>query len=118
MIEMYIVLTIVLLLAPLGALYVFERMARAGKGPLADPDRMVVLDGTIIPAPAPVVAPDHAWQREPPRLIDDEACAAESCLVTALITGELDPAQYQERMADLAAADAVIRPVRLPPDAH
>jgi hypothetical protein len=117
-IEMYIVLAIVLLLAPLGALYVLERMARAGKGPLADPDRVVVLDGTIIPVPAPVGAPDDAWKREPLGLIDDEACAAESCLVTSLIAGELDRAQYQERMADLAAADAAIRPVRLPPDAR
>ena len=117
MIEMYIVLALVLLLLPLGALYLFERMARAGKGPLADPDRMVVLDGTIIPVPAPAVAPDDAWKREPLRLINDEACAAESCVVTALFAVELDRAQYHERMADLAAADAAIRPVRLPPDA-
>ena len=115
---MYVVLAMVLLLLPLGALYVFERMARAGKGPLADPDRMVVLDGTIIPVPAQVVAPDDAWKRDPLRLIDDEACAAESCLVTALIAGALDRAQYRERMADLAAADAAIRPVRLPPEAR
>jgi hypothetical protein len=117
MIEMYIVLAMVLLLLPLGALYVFERMARAGKGPLADPDRMVVLDGTIIPVP-PAVAPGDAWKREPLRLIDDDACVAESRLVTSLIAGELDRGQYQERMADLAAADAVVRPVRVPPDAR
>ena len=123
MIEMYVVLALVLMLVPLAALYVLERLARAGKGPLADPGGMVVLDGTILPVPMPVpvppfvhaVASDDDWRRKPLELVDDESCAAESRLVAALISGELDRAQYQERMADLAVADSSVHPVRLPP---
>jgi len=122
MIEMYVVLALVLMLIPLGALYLLERLAAAGKGPLANPGEMVVLDGTIFPVPMPVPAPAlvHAvasdvWKRKPPKLVDDESCAAESRLVAALISGELDRPQYQERMADLAAADSSVHPVRLPP---
>jgi hypothetical protein len=125
---MYVVLAFVLMLIPLGALYVLERLAAAGKGPLADPGGMVVLDGTILPMPMPMpmpmpvpvpglvhaVPPDDGWKR-PSEVIDDEACTAESRLVAALISGELDRAQYQERMADLAVTDSAIRPVRLPP---
>jgi hypothetical protein len=123
MIEMYVVLALVLMLIPLGALYLLERLAAAGKGPLANPGEMVVLDGTILPVPMPVpvpslvhaVASDDDWKRKPPKLVDDESCAAESRLVAALISGELDRAQYQERMADLAAADSAVHPVRLAP---
>jgi hypothetical protein len=115
MIEMYVVLAFALLLVPFGALYVFERLAHAGKGPLAEPDRMIVLDGTIVPAATSAVALIDAGSPEPAKPIDDEACAAESRLVAALIAGELDRTQYRERMADLAASDATVRPVRLPP---
>lgn len=110
---MYVVLALVLLLVPFAALYVFERLARAGEGPLADPDRMIVLDGTIVPVP--IAALVGAPTPEPVNLNDDEACVAESRIVAALIAGELDRTQYQERMAELAATDAAIHPVRLPP---
>ena len=112
---MYVVLAFVLLLVPFAALYVFERLARAGKGPLADPGRMIVLDGTIIPVPTPVLTLVDVPTPETVKLKDNEACVAESRIVAALLAGELDRTQYQERMADLAATDAAIRPVRLPP---
>src|SRR5688572_5261477 len=107
---MFVVLAFALLLVPLATLFVFERMARAGKGPLAEPDRMILLDGAMVPLATPVVAlPSSA------RPADAEQCAAESRLVAALFAGKLDRAEYRERMAELAASDAAIRPVRLPP---
>jgi hypothetical protein len=123
MIEMYVVLAFVLMLVPFCALYVFERLARAGKGRLAEPDRMIVLDGTIIPTPEPAPTPApasavalvDAAPTDPTEPIDGEACAAECRLVAALMAGDLSRTDYRERMADLAASDATIRPVRLPP---
>jgi hypothetical protein len=112
---MFVALAIVLLLAPLAVLYVVERMARAGKGPLAEPDRMSVLDGTIVPVggfvplfyPGPASADDT---------LDSERCATEGRIVADLLAGRLEPAQYQRRMAALAALDATTRPV--PPEAR
>jgi hypothetical protein len=115
-IEMYTGLVLALLLAPLALVYVFEQMAKAGKGPLAEPDRMIVLDGTITPAPAPVAALVDLGPAAAAHPLDAERCAAESRLVAALIAGELDRVGYQERMAELAAQDAAVRPVRLPPE--
>jgi hypothetical protein len=117
MIEMFVVLAFVLLLVPFAALYVIEWLARAGKGPLVDPDRMIVLDAGLVPVPLPAlpaVASDDG-PRQPRTPIDDEACDAESRIVAALLAGDLDPGRYRERMADLAAADAAVHPVRLPP---
>jgi hypothetical protein len=115
---MYVVLAFALMLIPLGALFVLERMAATGKGPLANSDGMVLLDGTILPVLAPVATPVCLPVDPPmpePEPIDDEACATESRLVAALIAGELNREQYRERMADLATSDAAVHPVRLPP---
>jgi hypothetical protein len=111
-IDMFVVLAFALLLVPLATLFVFERMARSGKGPLAEPDRMILLDGAMVPIAAPVLA---LASPDPVRPADAEQCAAESRLVAALLAGELDRTEYRERMAELAASDAAIRPVRLPP---
>lgn len=113
---MYVVLAFALLLIPMGTLFLLERLARDGKGPLADPARMILLDGTIVPALAPFAPPFAAGMPEAVRPVDDdEACSAESRLVAALLGGDLNRAEYQERMADLAASDAAVNPVRLPP---
>jgi hypothetical protein len=113
-IGMFVALAFALLLFPLAVLFVLERMSRAGKGPLAGADGRVVYDGTIVPVGGHVVALVDPWRTALANPIDNESCLAESRLAAALIAGELDRAQYQEQMADLAAADAVIRPVRLP----
>jgi hypothetical protein len=114
-IVMFAVLAIVLLLTPLAVLYVVERMARAGKGPLAEPDRMTVLDGAIVPMGGFVPLLDPG----PPsgdRSLDTERCATESRIVADLIAGTLEPGQYQLRMAALAELDATTRPVHVPPE--
>ncbi|GII23080.1 hypothetical protein [Planosporangium mesophilum] len=41
---------------------------------------------------------------------------AEAVLVAALLMGRLSPAQYRSAMADLAARDALRRPLVVPPD--
>ena len=110
---MYLALAFALLLVPFEALYVFERMAKAGKGPLAQPSRMAVLDGTIVAAP---VTGSVVGLPAPPEPGDTEGCAAETRLVAALVAGRLSQADYQTRMAELAAKEADVRPVRLPPD--
>jgi hypothetical protein len=115
-IEMFVALAFALLLIPLALLYVFERMARAGKGPLADLDSSVVFGGTIVPVGGHMVALVDPGPADPVRAADAEQGSAESRLVAALIAGELDRSQYRERMAELAATDAVTRPVRLPPE--
>ena len=104
------------MLVPLALLYVLERMARNGKGPLADADRMVVFDGTVVPVGGHVVALVDPGPAVQVGSADAERCAAESRLVAALIAGELDRARYHERMAELAAMDDTTRPVRLPPE--
>ena len=112
---MFVALAIVLLLVPLAVLYVVDRMAQAGKGPLAEPDRMTVLDGTIVPMGGLVALLDPG----PPsadRSLDTDRCATESRIVADLMTGTLDPAQYQLRMAALATLDATTRPVQVPPE--
>jgi len=106
---MFVALAFALLLVPLAALYVCEWMARAGKGPLAEPGRMIMLDCAIVPMAGTVVA---FVEPEP---VDADHCADEGRLVAALIAGELDQARYRDRMAELAAADAVAHPLRQPP---
>jgi hypothetical protein len=115
LIEMFVALALILLLVPLAAVYVFERMARSGKGPLADPDRTVVLDGFIVPMAGfvPLLGPAAP---PPDSSLDAERCAIESRIVASLMTGDLDHAKYQQRMAALAELDATTRPVRVPPE--
>jgi len=113
-IGMWVVLALALLLVPFALLFVFERMGRAGSGPLAEPHGTVVFSGTVVPVGGHVVPLVDPWRTTPTKPTDSESCAAEGRLVAALIAGELDRAQYQEQMAELAAADAIIRPVRLP----
>jgi hypothetical protein len=115
-IEMFVALAFALLLVTLAVLFVVERVARAGNGTLAEPDRTVVFDGTMVPVGGRMVALVDPGPADPVPAQDTEQCAAESRLVAALIAGELDRSQYQERMAELAATDAVVRPVRLPPE--
>lgn len=116
MIEVFVALVFALLLVPVAVLYVFERMDRAGKEPLADSDRTVVFDGTVVPMGGHVVALVGRGPAEPDPPVDAVRCTAESRLVAALIAGELDRSEYQDRMAELAATDAMTRPVRLPPE--
>src|SRR5215212_9809375 len=108
-IEMFVALAFALLLVPLAVLYVCEWMARAGRGPLADPDRLIVLDCTIVPMVG-VMALADPGTTAPAQPLDAERCAAESRLVAALIAGDLDRAGYREGMAELAAADAATHP--------
>ena len=96
---MFVALALALFAVPFTALYVCERLARAGKGPLAEPDRMLVLDGAVVAAP-----------------VEEQPSSDEGRLVAALIAGDLDRARYRERMAELAARDAAIRPVPMPPE--
>jgi hypothetical protein len=113
-IGMWVALAFALLLVPLAVLFVFERTGRAGEEPSAEPDGKVVFEGTVVPVGGHVVALVDPWRTAPANPSDNESCAVESRLVAALIGGELDRSQYQEQMAELAAADAVMRPVRLP----
>jgi hypothetical protein len=115
LIEMFVAVALVLLLVPLAALYVFERMACSGRGPLAESDRAVVLDGFIVPMAGyvPLLGPAAAT---PDPSLDAERCATESRIVASLMAGDLDCAKYQQRMAALAALDATTRSVRVPPE--
>lgn len=111
---MWVVLALALLLVPLAILFVFERTGPTGKEPRAEPDGKVAFGGTVVPMGGHVGALVDPWPAASPHPADTESCAAERRLVAALIAGELDRTRYQEQMAKFAAADAVIRPVRLP----
>ena len=111
---MIVVLAFALLFLLVVVLYVLERMERAGEAPLADSDRALVFDGTVVPVGGHVGALVDRGPAEPDPPVDAGRCIAESRLVTALIAGEVDRSEYQERMAELAANDAVTRPVRPP----
>jgi hypothetical protein len=111
---LFVALALALFLIPFALLFVFERMARAGKEPLTEPDRVTVLDGVVVPIGGyvPLIHPG-------PPLTDSlgaERCATESRIVADRMAGALDPVQYQQKMAALAALDATTRPLRLPPE--
>jgi hypothetical protein len=102
---MIAILAMALMLAPMVVLWVCELAAKNGRGPLAEPNRMPVLDGAVGPAPTPSpVFTDPG---------DAERCATEGRLVRELLDGTLDRTRYHAEMAALAAATAS-PPVRLP----
>jgi hypothetical protein len=118
---MIIFSAMVLMLLPLVVLYVCERAAKMGRGPLADPARMTVLDGQIVPesTPPPTTARENPVSTTAELVFadprDTERCAAESRLVRELLAGTLDRGRYQTEMAALAAGTAS-PPVTLPDD--
>jgi hypothetical protein len=98
---MLLLLAMALMLAPMVALFVCERAAKKGRGPLAAPDRMPVLDGQIVSAPVRQPPSTEPVSTDPR---DVERCAAESRLVRGLLDGTLDRARYRSEMAALAGA--------------
>jgi hypothetical protein len=118
---MIIVFAMVLMMVPLVVLYVCEQAAKNGRGPLAEPGRMTVLDGQVVPAPAtaPVPArPVPAGPATPDPVFTDPGdtgrCAAESRLVRQLLAGTLERPRYHAEMAALAAGTG--SPVQMPAD--
>lgn len=112
--RMIFIVALVLMAAPLVVLYVCERAAEKGRGPMADPARMVVLDGVVVSAPPapPASAIPGPLFTDPG---DDESCAAESGLVRGLLDGTLARERYHAEMAVLAAG-TMSPPVRPPGD--
>src|SRR5437899_1486485 len=45
-----------------------------------------------------------------------DACAAEAAVVRGLLEGTVTPLEYHRAMAELAARDAVSKPLGVPPD--
>jgi hypothetical protein len=88
---MLAIVAVVLLLTPLAVLFICERAAKNGRGPLADPDHMPVLDPQL--APPPVFTDER----------QADLCEAEARLTDALLAGTLTPARYRTEMAVLAA---------------
>lgn len=108
---MLMLLAMALMLAPMVALFVCERAAKRGRGPLAAPDRMPVLDGPVVSAPAQQLRPPAGPVFTDPR--DAERCATESRLVRGLLDGTLDRVRDHTETAALAGA-TVSPPVQLP----
>jgi hypothetical protein len=69
-------------------------------------------------ATASALRPDPAPPVEPPpeAPFDSDGELAEAALVSARLSGELPPAEYQWGMALLAAGDAVRHPLVVPPE--
>jgi hypothetical protein len=109
---MLVLVAMALMLTPMVVLFVCERAARRGRGPLAQPDRMPVLDGRIV-SPSGTEQPLRPTGPVFTGPGDTEGCAAESRLVRGLLDGTLDRTRYHREMAALAAVTAS-PPVQLP----
>ncbi|GAA0913608.1 hypothetical protein GCM10009557_87290 [Virgisporangium ochraceum] len=102
---MLMLMAMALMVTPMVVLFVCERAAKRGRGPLAQPDRMPVLDGRIVSTSIPEqpLVPAGPVFTGPG---DTEGCAAESRLVRGLLAGTIDRTRYHREMAALAAVTA------------